>query len=288
MKNLTLGGWALISLLSAGCGSSRQTESSSATAPVKALWQSQPLYIDGSDNDWVRPLPYSIKEEYVSYSISNDEKNLYILVTTASRQEQQKIIEGGMSVWVNTKGDRSNGDAVGIGYPLNEQNDRDRQLMQEAQPQRYQNKTVRLEDRHTYALYGFNKDTTIRSYTYGEKNPVGVNMRMDYNNHGDIVYEAAVPLQSLYPEHTPGTPFSTGNLAVGIFIEPLPSGARVQRGGGGGSGPGFGIGTGFGGFGSGVGMGMSIGHEFGAGGRRPNRTLFDEAQIWQVVRLAQK
>jgi len=238
----------------------------------------------------VRPLPYSVKEEYVRYSISNDEKNLYILLTTANRQEQQKMIEGGMSVWVNTKGDQSNGDAVGIGYPLNDQNDRDRQLMQQAQPQRYQNKTVKLEDKHTYALYGFNKDTTIPSFNYGDSNSVGVNMRMDYNNRGELIYEAAIPLQSLYPGHAPGTPYSTGNLAVGIFIEPLPSGSRVARGGGGG-GPGFGIGlgTGFGGFGSGVGMGMGVSHEFGGvGGRRPGKTLFDEAQIWQVLRLAQK
>jgi hypothetical protein len=288
MKSLTFGAWALV-LLAAGCGSSRQTEGSAATAPTKAIWQSQPIYIDGSDNDWVRPLPYSVKEEFVGYSISNDEKNLYVLLTTASRQEQQKMIEGGMSVWVNTKGDQSNGDAVGIGYPLNEQNDRDRQLMQEAQPQRYQNKTVKLEDKHTYALYGFNKDTTIRSYNYGDSNPVGVNMRMDYNNRGELVYEAAIPLQSLYPGHTPGTPYPMENLAVGIFIEPLPSGSRVPRGGGG-SGPGFGIGlgTGFGGFGSGVGMGMGVSHEFGAGGKRAGKTLFDEAQIWRVVKLAQR
>jgi hypothetical protein len=42
-----------------------------------------------------------------------------------------------------------------------------------------------------------------------------------------------------------------------------------------------------GGFGSGVGLGLGVGHEFGiGGGRRPGKTLFDEAQIWQVVRLA--
>jgi len=289
MKAVKIGGLSLI-LLAAACSSSRKTEASDTAPMVRSSYQRQPLYIDGSDNDWVRPLPYAIKEEYVSYSISNDEKNLYILLTTASRQEQQKIIEGGMSVWVNTKGDKSNGDAVGIGYPLNEQNDRDRQLMQDAQPQRYQHKAVRLEDKHTYALYGFNKDTTIQHHTYGDSNAAGVNMRLDYNNHGDIIYEASIPLQSLYPDHTPGTSYPTGNLAVGIFIEPLPSGTRVPRESGGGGGPGFGVGIGggMGGFGSGVGLGLGVGHEFGGGSRRPNRALFDEAQIWQVVRLAQK
>src|ERR1700721_1183153 len=100
MKTVNIGGLSLI-LLAAACSSSHQTEGSDAAPIVRSSYQSRPLYIDGSDNDWERPLPYSIKEEYVSYSISNDEKNLYILLTTASRQEQQKIIEGGMSVWVN-------------------------------------------------------------------------------------------------------------------------------------------------------------------------------------------
>jgi hypothetical protein len=274
-------------LLAAGCSSSRQAQE--AEPSVVSRWQSQPLYIDGSDNDWVRPLPYTIKAENLSYSISNDQQNLYVLLTTASPQEQQKIIQGGMSVWVNTKGDKSNGDAVGIGYPLNDQNDRDRQLMEEAQPQRYKNKKpVTLEDKRTYGLYGFGKDTGIRHYTYGDSNSVGVVLKLDYNNHGEMIYEASVPLQSLYPDHAPGTPYSTHELAVGIFIEPLPSGTRVPAGGGGGgSGLGVGIGGGMGGFGGGgMGMGIGLGHTFGAGGRKPNKTLFDEAQIWQVVKLA--
>jgi hypothetical protein len=279
-------------LLAAGCGSSRQTQGSDAAPQVREIYQSQPLYVDGSDNDWVKPLPYSIKEESVSYSISNDQQNLYVLLTTHSPQEQQKIIQGGMSVWVNTSGDKSNGNAVGIGYPLDDRSDPDRKLMEEAQPQRYQKKTPKLEDKRTYALYGFNNDSTIRRFTYGDSNAVGVVVRLDYNNHGDIVYELSIPLQALYPAHVAGSAYSTHDLAVGIFIEPLPSGTKVPREGGGGGGRGFGVGIGggLGGFGSGVGMGLGVGHEFGVGGggRRAGKTLFDEAQIWQVVQLARK
>jgi hypothetical protein len=276
-------------LLAAGCSSSRQSEGSEKSSP-KAIWQSQPLTIDGSDRDWVKPLPYAVHEENVNYSISNDQQNLYVLLSTASRQEQQKIIQGGMSVWVNTKGDKGIGDAVGIGYPLDEGNDPDRKLMEEAQPQRYQRKAVTLADKRTYGLYGFNKDSSIRKYNYGDTNYVGVVMRMDYNNSGDLIYEAAIPLQAIYPGHDPATPYPTQNLAVGIFIEPLPAGTRIPGGGGGGggSGVGVGLGAGMGGFGSGVGLGIGLGREMGAGGRRPNKTLFDEAQIWQVVQLARK
>jgi hypothetical protein len=276
-------------LLAVGCSSSRQSEESAKSQP-KAIWQSRPLTIDGNDQDWVKPLPYVVREEDVSYSISNDNRNLYILLATSSRQEQQKIIQGGMSVWVNTKGDKSNGDAVGIGYPLDERNDADRKLMEEAQPQRYQNKTITLADKRTYALYGFSKDSTIRNYTYGDSNSVGVVMRLDYNNKGDLIYEASIPLQALYPGHDPSTPYTTHDLAVGIWIEGLPPSANVPRQGGNGGGPGlgFGVGGGMGGFGPGMGMGIGIGGMRGGGARRNNRSLFDEAQIWEVVQLARK
>jgi hypothetical protein len=280
-------------LLAAGCSSSRKSEGSEQSSP-KAIWQSQPLTIDGSDRDWVKPLPYAVHEENVSYSISNDQQNLYVLLSTANPLEQQKIIQGGMSVWVNTKGDQSNGDAVGIGYPLDERNDPDQKLMEDAQPQRYQNKPATLDQKRTYSLYGFSKDSSIRNYSYGDSNSVGVQMRMDYNNSGGLIYEASIPLQALYPGHDPATPYPTHNLAVGIFIEPLPAGARLPgegggRGGGGGSGVGVGLGAGMGGFGSGIGMGIGLGREFGAGGRsKPNKTLFDEAHIWQEIQLARK
>ena len=277
-------------LLAAGCSSSRQSEGSEKTQP-KAIWQSQPLAIDGNDDDWVKPLPYVVHEESVNYSISNDNRNLYILLATSSRQEQQKIIQGGMSVWINTKGDKSNGDAVGIGYPLDDRNDPDRKLMEDAQPQRYQNKTVTLADKRSYSLYGFGKDSAIRNYTYGDSNSVGVVMRMDYNNKGDLIYEVSIPLQALYPGHDPVTAYTTHDLAVGIWIEGLPPSAHVPReggNGGGGSGVGFGVGGGMGGFGPGMGMGIGIGGMRGGGMQRNNRKLFDEAQIWEVVQLARK
>jgi hypothetical protein len=306
MKIWAMAGLSLM-LGAAACGSSRQgqgsasqgaaaqgpaSKNSAEPGQARAIWQTQPLYIDGSDNDWTKPLPYSIREEKVSYSISNDRQNLYVLLMTTNPQEQQKIIQGGMSVWVNTRGDKTNGDAAGIGYPLNDRNDRERQLMEDAQPQRYKDRPVRLEDKQTYGLYGFNKDTTVRQYNYGDSNAIGVAMRMAYNPQGDLIYELSVPLQALYPDHVPGNPYPTQQLAVGIFIEPLPSGTKIPRegGGGGGSGFEFGLGGGVGTFGSGMGLGIGLGHTFGGGGRgrKAGRTLYDEAQIWQVVQLAHR
>jgi hypothetical protein len=164
----------------ASCGSSHKA----ATAdPANDNYQRLPLTIDGKDNDWIKPLPYALSKEHLTYAVTNDDQYLYILMTTKSPQEQQKIIQGGMTVWVNTKADKSEAGAVGIGYPLDTRVDRDRQLMEEAQPQRYKNnKPVTLEDRKAYALYGFTKDST-GNYDYADdNNPQGVKIRMDVSN----------------------------------------------------------------------------------------------------------
>jgi hypothetical protein len=248
------------------------------------------LTIDGSDKDWPTALRYTVKEENVHYDIANDGQNLYVLVATNSKAEQQKIVQGGMSVWVNTKADKSNGDAVGIGYPLDAHSDPDHNLMAEAQPQRYENnKPVTLEDKRFYTLYGFNKDSAIQNYTYGDSNSVGVVMRLDYNTAGALIYEVAIPLKALYPQHNTSSSYAANSIAVGIFIEGLPPNTRVPHQGGGGSPVGVGVGGGIGtgGFGSGMGLGLSIGSgAFGGGRRNSNQQLYDEAQIWKVVQLA--
>jgi hypothetical protein len=267
-------------LLLTGCGPSRSSQTANLTA---SDWQQMPLVIDGSDSDWTKPLPGYIPSEKLSYSISNDGANLYILLSTKDPQIQQKIIQGGMTVWVNPRADKSIGDAVGIGYPLDTRNDHDRTLMEEAQPDRYSHKPARLEDRKDYALYGFVRDS-IGTYTYGDDNPQAVKMRMDFNNAGELIYEASLPLTVLFPGHSPSSSYAAKSVAVGFFIQGLPPGADVPRGGGG---PEIGVGggVGFGSYGSGGGVGISIGMPIGGGGGR-NRQLSKDSQNWQTVQLA--
>src|SRR5580658_4090774 len=223
-------GAPLILLVSGACRSSRSSEGSGSSSSATSQWQSRPLTVDGRDDDWVKPLPYSLQSEGVSYAITNDGQNLYILLSTKNPQEQQKIIQGGMSVWVNTKAEKSNADAVGIGYPLDAHSDPDRNLMAEAQPQRYQNnKPVTLGDKKYYDLYGFSQDSAIQTYTYGESNPQGVQVQMNFNSSDELIYEASIPLTTLYPKHNASSSYASLGLAVGIFIEGLPPNTHVPR-----------------------------------------------------------
>jgi hypothetical protein len=270
--------------LIAGCRSSRGDGDTGSSG--EAAWQQQPLTIDGSDKEWVRPLPYFEKADQLSYSISNDGQFVYIQMSTKSPQEQQKIIQGGMTVWVNSKADKNISESIGIGYPLDRRNDRDRQLMEQARPDRYKPRPATLEDRKEYELYNLNKDSSVQSYTYGDNNAAGVVMRMDYSNSGELIYEAAIPLAAIYPTNTSHS-YIGKSLAVGFLIEALPPSAQVPRGSGGGPEIGVGGGVGFGSFGSGGGLGLSIGTgSLIGGGRGANKQLFRQTQIWQTVMLA--
>jgi hypothetical protein len=281
-----IGALIALTVVTTGCRSSRESQTAD---PSGSAWQRQPLTIDGSDKDWSKPLPYSVKSEQLSYSVTNDGENLYILMSTKSPQEAQKIVQGGMTVWVNTKAEKSYAGAVGIGYPMDARNDRDRNLMEEARPDRKNHKATTLEDKKDYALYGFDNSQAIPTYTYGDTNTRGIVMRMDYNDEGDLIYEASIPLQALYPNHNASSSYAAKTVAVGFVIEGLPPGTNVPRGGGGG-GPtvGVGGGVGFGSFGSGGGLGISIGTGtlLGGGGGGGRNKLFRQSEVWQVVQLS--
>ncbi len=273
--------------LIAGCGTTKSTGDSNPS--VTAAWRQQPLTIDGSDKDWVKPLPWFDKTEQISYAVSNDGEHLFIQMSTKSPQEMQKIVQGGMVVWINTRAEKSIPDSKGIGYPLDRRNDHDRNLMAQARPDRYKEKPITLEDRRDYELYSFNqnKDSSIETFVYGADSPEGVVMRMDYNDVGELIYEASIPLTSIYPSNTSHS-YAGKSLAVGFDIQGLPPGTETPRGEGGGPAIGVGGGVGFGSYGSGGGIGLSIGTGSFGGGKGKNKQLFKEIQVWQVVDLGRR
>ncbi|HWK03251.1 MAG TPA: hypothetical protein VNS58_06450 [Puia sp.] len=271
----------LISLsLAGGCRSSRNDQAASSSQT--GSWQQQPIIIDGSDADWPKPLPYTDRKEKLNYAVSNDRDNVYILVSTRSPQEQQKIIQGGMTVWINNQAEKNESSSMGIGFPLDSRKNRDRELMAQARPGQYKDKGITLDDLKDYSLYSF-KNESIENYEYGQSNEEGVQVRIDYNKEGDLIYEASVPLSSIYPQNTSHN-FAGKTVAVGIFIEGLPPDAHVRQDGGGG-GVSIGGGLGVGSFGSGGGVGLSIGT--GSLGRigGKDKQLYQLSRIWQVMPL---
>lgn len=273
-------------ILVAGCRSSKIDKDNSLSQV--AVWQRQPLVIDGSDGDWNKPLPYYDKKEKVSYAVSNDKNNLYIILSARGQQEQQKILGGGLTVWINNQAQKANSEAIGIGFPLGHRPTRESSIMAQARPDQYQNKRNSVDDDlASYTLYGFKKDETVQNYDSGQPNEEGVEVRIGFNTLGELIYEAKVPLASIYPQNSSAN-FTGKSIAVGWFVEGLPPTEEGRRGGGGGGGVSIGGGIGMGSFGSGGGIGLSLGSGAfgGRGGRGADRQLYEETQLWQVVTLA--
>jgi hypothetical protein len=277
-------GIALISVLLVGACRSSRGDQPAAGAPT-AAWQQQPLVIDGFNSDWAKPLPYFDSKEKIAYGVSNDRDNIYILLSTRDPLEQRKILEGGLTVWINSQAEKNENTSVGIGFPTDSRNNRERNLMAAAQPDAYKNKPISPDDLRDYSLFGFNKEEPVEHYDYDSSNAEGIQVKINLSSLGELVYEASIPLASIYPKSS--TPFAK-SIAVGFFMDGLPPQAGRRNGGIVGSGVGVGVGggLGFGSFGSGGGLGLSIGS--GIGGRRndPNQALYKEGRIWQVLPLA--
>jgi hypothetical protein len=284
MKVLIIGSIGIMTLAAAaGCGSSKEAAGHPSWT---AAWQGHALSIDGLDDDWVKPLPYTDKTENISYALLNDRDNLYILLSTASPLEQQKILQGGMSVWINNQGEKDNTEAVGVGFPTDTRSNHDRMLMAEAKPDKFKkDRGPSLEDLKEYSLFGFSKSDPIQTYEYGQDNPAGIVVRINYNRKGELIYEAAVPIRSIFPKISP-TGFMGRQVAVGIFLDGLPPDIAPVQDGNGGSGVGVSVGggVGVGSYGSGGGIGVGLAIPIGRSGGG-SRQAFHEAHIWKIVQL---
>jgi hypothetical protein len=270
-------------LMIVGCSSSKNSEQTALSQT--AVWQKRPLVIDGSDSDWIKPLPFSDRKEKLSYAVSNDKDNIYLMLSTRDPLEQEKILQGGLTVWINNQAQKNETSALGIAFPTDSRNNHERSIMAASQPDRYKDKINSLDDIKDYSLYGFKTGDTVENYELGQSNEEGIALSLNYNLAGDLIYEASIPLSVVYPKNNSHN-FNGKTIAVGFFIEGIPPSPGSRRSGGG-SPVSIGGGLGFGSFGGGGGMGLSIGTgSFGRGGSRSDRQLYEPGKLWQVVDLA--
>jgi hypothetical protein len=62
------------------------------------------IIVDGRSDEWMNiPNDYS-EGSTVEFSVANNASNLFVLLKVPSLQEQRKILEGGMDVWVSADG----------------------------------------------------------------------------------------------------------------------------------------------------------------------------------------
>jgi hypothetical protein len=87
----------------------------SGAIEVQSTAQKPGLKIDGFDADW-KTVPTYLKDEQVSFRISNDDKFLYLCLIAHDREKALQIFSLGLTVWFDRTG--KNNEVFGIRYPI--------------------------------------------------------------------------------------------------------------------------------------------------------------------------
>ncbi len=269
-------------ILLTACSSSKNNSQSDFVKAVN--WQKENLAIDGADGDWVKPLAFNEPKLGLSYTVSNDKENLYIIASSNNESTIQRILRGGLTLYINAHGVKEEAGAAGISFPTGNRVQKGDRMLND-RPEIQQNKRVALNAVEDYSLFGFHDIKTTDNFDYGKKNPEGIELGIGINSTGELVYEAMIPLASFLNKNEMNT-INRKTIAVEMMIENLPDQPGSQRSGGGGISIGGGLG--FGSFGSGGGLGVSIGSgslgRIGGGNNRNGKPT----KIWNEFMFARE
>jgi hypothetical protein len=260
--------WAIMSLLT-GCGSANKSRGG---YKLMGNWQQNPVIANGKDEEWEKPLNYSNTHEKLFYSVTNDEVNLYVLLKTSSDPLQSKILQTGLTIWVNTTGQKKAAAGIQLlsGNAHVQSGPEPRQFSR--QSDKVQQKKTALTKFDTCRLSGFGKGIDD-SYSIKNTNPAGIQIGINMNASNELICEAVIPFNSLYISQPSPPSMPQAIFAVGFLIPGLPSPTNTPDMGGGGPPPG----TTFNGMPPEMGNG-SLRYEI--------QGLFSDTKVWQIVPLA--
>ncbi len=242
-------------------------------------WQKDSLIADGDDVDWKTPLTMLDEKLGIAYAVTNDKEQVYIQLSSQNEATIQRILRGGLTVYINNHGVKEEAGAAGISFPTGNRIRKGDKLLND-RPELRQNKRVALDAVEDYSLFGFQQIKTPENFDYGKQNTEGIELGIGLNTARALIYEAVIPLASFLTKNELQSS-ARKSISIGFVIENLV-GQGNNRGGGGGLSIGGGLG--FGSFGSGGGVGLSIGS--GALGRIGGGKQGKPNKIWRDMLFA--
>ncbi|HEX8607573.1 MAG TPA: hypothetical protein VF679_02910 [Pedobacter sp.] len=116
MKSKLLTG-AITGLLLTGTFVSAQAQKTTELQEV-SIYAPQLTKADGKNSEWANATFAQNKATGISYLISNDDKNLYLVVQSAEIANNTKIMAGGITFSVNPDGKKKEKESISLTYPL--------------------------------------------------------------------------------------------------------------------------------------------------------------------------
>jgi hypothetical protein len=189
-------------------------------------FQNTAIVIDGKINEWGLPLRFSNPEYSMQYSVTNDDKNIYVCVYSKDESFQKRILKAGMSICFDPKGEKDK--KISLAYPVKKPDD----PAENRNPIRYAETKKAVEQlliqSDYYNTIGFlNLENGQFDIGY-QKNDIQVAIKL--NEDSSLVYEAAIPIKYIL-----GTDLKSGydakNFSVGIVVNELHHGSGNSAGG---------------------------------------------------------
>jgi hypothetical protein len=253
---------AAVTLLS-GCGSEE----------MLSRWRDRDIIIDGNASEWRGTEQHRDDDKGVTFSVFNDDENLYMCITTWNTRTQQQILVRGLIVWFDAEG----GDErrFGIEFPITKGPEDMSGLRDIARSDRARTIEELLVRSRSEMIVGRTKDYDGSWMFVEDGMAMGIEAALDIHDR-ILVYELKVPLAE-----GQGLPFQQGTVPgalAGIGVEmgklDVDEMQRQMRNRGGTPGD---VRA------RGMGSGMR-----GGGGRRPEmrEAMEEEIEVWAKVRLA--
>lgn len=173
-------------------------QSSSVTAP-------NTVRVDGKIQEW-NSFAAENKRTNLLYTVANDDKNLYLVVKAENSETITKIMAGGISFTINTRGRKKEEDGFTVTYPIvlrtnvnraGQGQNRQRLGQNRAEQTQQQRDSITLAQRKTQLagikeikISGFKSisDSLVSIY-----NEYGIKAVAKMDEQGAYVYEMAVP-----------------------------------------------------------------------------------------------
>lgn len=173
------------------------------------------IVVDGKANEWSNPLPYKDKKTGIQFEFANDLKTIYFVIRIDNIEDQKRIMENGMQIWVNKSGKRDT--ITGILYPT----PMDTSTMVNG-VKKVQDDVYIIDQLVLKGFYLENGKQPIRNC------PVRVAIAKGDNN--SLIYEIGIPFNTFWKEELEKADVKK-NFQVGLVIKaPMSPMERDLRG----------------------------------------------------------
>jgi hypothetical protein len=260
------------------------------------------IKIDGKNFEWTDANFSVSKRTNLSYLISNDDKNLYLVIKSTDVMNNSKIMAGGITFSVNADGKKKEKESITLTYPITTRpNFRGqggggmRRMGMAAmgggggQPNTKQRDSfmtamqkTQLATAKEIKLKGFKNTTDTLVSIYNE---YGIKAFASIDKDNAFFYEVGIPLEALGLSVGSAKEFAYNIKVNGLQLQGLDGGFGGGGGGGGGGRGGFGGGGGGGGGRGGFGGGGG-GFGGGGGGGMDFQAMMSPTDFWGKYTLA--